>query len=221
MTPSSISTSILAGCCDPPCRCGTRRWLVARSPTRTSAICPRGGLLLGVRSARVGVPTWVAQRLWLGTLLFAAGAGVCHLARTLGAVGPGVIVARLAYELSPYSLQYIQQTSAILLPWASLGFWSPFAHPSLFGRALRAFMSGSSVGLALRPSDTARDARLCHVAGRGNERSLVAVPPSRAWHRICVGAGRPPARGATERGSKRACRSRSRPGRREGRDGLR
>ena len=31
---------------------------------------------------QLGVPDWVAQRLWLGTLLFAAGAGVVFLLRT-------------------------------------------------------------------------------------------------------------------------------------------
>ena len=93
--------------------------------------------------AELGVPMWVAQRLWMGTVLLAAGAGVCYLARTLGVNGPGVVVAGLAYELSPYFLQYIQQTSAILLPWAGLGWLVAFAvlavrrggwrYPALFG----------------------------------------------------------------------------------------
>ena len=30
----------------------------------------------------LGVPDWIAQRLWLGTILFAAGAGVVFLLRT-------------------------------------------------------------------------------------------------------------------------------------------
>ena len=38
---------------------------------------------------RLGVPDWVAQRLWLGSLLFAAGAGVLYLLRTFGLRGPG------------------------------------------------------------------------------------------------------------------------------------
>ena len=71
--------------------------------------------------AQLGVPTWVSQRLWMGTLVFAAGAGVRYLARTLGVTGPGAVVAGLAYALSPYFLQYIQQASAILLPWSGLG----------------------------------------------------------------------------------------------------
>jgi len=38
--------------------------------------------------AQLGVPIWVAQRLWVGTLLFAAGAGVWYLARVLGFCKP-------------------------------------------------------------------------------------------------------------------------------------
>ncbi len=29
----------------------------------------------------IGIPVWIAQRLWLGSILFAAGAGVLYLAR--------------------------------------------------------------------------------------------------------------------------------------------
>ena len=39
----------------------------------------------------LGVPDWIAQRLWLGTILFAASAGVAFLLRTWRvAVGPSV-----------------------------------------------------------------------------------------------------------------------------------
>ncbi|HMQ26416.1 MAG TPA: SDR family NAD(P)-dependent oxidoreductase, partial [Acidimicrobiales bacterium] len=84
----------------------------------------------------VGLPDWIAQRLWLGTVLFAAGAGIAYLLRTLGWVpagpptreGPwarrwwdlGLIVAVLAYALSPYVLAYAARLSVILLPWAAL-----------------------------------------------------------------------------------------------------
>src|SRR6516162_3041009 len=46
---------------------------------------------------RLGVPDWVAQRLWLGSLVVAAGFGVLYLARTLAIRGPGVPVAALLY----------------------------------------------------------------------------------------------------------------------------
>ena len=51
--------------------------------------------------AQLGVPVWVAQRLWMGTLLFAAGAGVLYLARTLGVNGPGAVVAGLGLRAEP------------------------------------------------------------------------------------------------------------------------
>ena len=36
----------------------------------------------------LGVPVWVAQRLWLGSILFVAGAGILYLCRVLGLDGP-------------------------------------------------------------------------------------------------------------------------------------
>lgn len=70
----------------------------------------------------LGVPVWVVQRLWLGTILFGAGLGVLYLSRILGLKGPGPTAAALAYMLSPYFLQYSGRISVILLPWAGLPF---------------------------------------------------------------------------------------------------
>ena len=70
----------------------------------------------------LGVPVWVAQRLWLGSILLAAGVGVLYLSRILGLRGPGPSAAALAYMLSPYFLQYAGRISVILLPWAGLPF---------------------------------------------------------------------------------------------------
>ena len=69
---------------------------------------------------RFGVPDWVAQRLWLGSILFVAAAGVLYLFRTFGIRGPGVVVGALAYMLTPYSLDYAARISVLLLPWAAL-----------------------------------------------------------------------------------------------------
>ncbi len=69
-----------------------------------------------------GVPVWVAQRLWLGSILFLAGVGILYLSRVLGLSGPGPTAAALAYMLSPYFLQYAGRISVILLPWAGLPF---------------------------------------------------------------------------------------------------
>ncbi|HWD72852.1 MAG TPA: alpha-(1-_3)-arabinofuranosyltransferase family protein, partial [Actinomycetota bacterium] len=106
----------------------------------------------------IGVPVWVAQRLWIGSLLFAAGMGMLFLVRTLAAAGtgppagatagdgtwrsavaigtnwrtPAVTVAALAFMLSPYVLQYEARISALLMPWAALPWLVAFV-----ARALR------------------------------------------------------------------------------------
>ena len=69
---------------------------------------------------QAGLPDWVAQRLWLGSLLFAAGAGVLFLLRTWGLRGAPALVAALAYALSPYLLDYAARISVILMPWSAL-----------------------------------------------------------------------------------------------------
>jgi SAM-dependent methyltransferase len=73
------------------------------------------------------VPTWIAQRLWMGTLVFAAGTGVRYLARQLGIAAWGQLAAALCYMLTPYIIDYLARTSAILMPWAGLGWLVGFA----------------------------------------------------------------------------------------------
>ncbi len=68
----------------------------------------------------LGVPAWVAQRLWLGTILLFAGLGMLYLMRTLKVRGPGVAVAAVVFLLSPYALDFSARLSVILLPWAGL-----------------------------------------------------------------------------------------------------
>ena len=77
--------------------------------------------------AELHVPLWIAQRLWMGTLLFAAGAGVVYLCRTLGLTGPGRYVATVAFMFTPYVLQYAGRISVILMPWAGLPWMIAFA----------------------------------------------------------------------------------------------
>ena len=81
--------------------------------------------------ANLGVPTWVAQRLWLGSILFGAGLGVLYLLRTLHLRGPGVIVAALVYMLSPYTLQYASRLSILLIAWSALPWMIALAARSL------------------------------------------------------------------------------------------
>ncbi len=69
---------------------------------------------------RVGAPDWVAQRLWLGSILFLAGAGTVYLLRTLRWRGPEVWAAAFAYALTPYVLTVAARLSIILLPFAAL-----------------------------------------------------------------------------------------------------
>lgn len=69
---------------------------------------------------KLGSPAWVAQRLWLGSLLFAAALGVLFLLRTFGLRGPGVVVAALAFMCTPYVLDYAARISVLLMPWAAL-----------------------------------------------------------------------------------------------------
>lgn len=70
---------------------------------------------------KLGVPMWVGQRIWLGSLLFFAGAGVLYLCRTIRLTGPGAVAAAVLFMLSPYLLDYSARMSALLLPWAGLG----------------------------------------------------------------------------------------------------
>ncbi|MGH2685282.1 MAG: alpha-(1-_3)-arabinofuranosyltransferase domain-containing protein, partial [Actinomycetota bacterium] len=83
---------------------------------------------------QLGLPDWVAQRLWLATILFAAGAGVLFLARTLEWRGAGPVVAALAFMLSPYPLAVAARISVLLLPWAAL--------PWMVGIVIRAVRRG-------------------------------------------------------------------------------
>ena len=76
--------------------------------------------------AELHVPLWIAQRLWLGTILFAAGAGMLYLCRTLRLSGAGCYVASLAFMFTPYVLQYSGRISVILLPWSGLPWMMAF-----------------------------------------------------------------------------------------------
>jgi hypothetical protein len=68
----------------------------------------------------LGVPAWVSQRLWFGSILFAAAVGVLYLLRTLDVRGPGAPVAAVVFMLTPYTLDFAARLSVILLPWAGL-----------------------------------------------------------------------------------------------------
>src|SRR5262245_19681614 len=107
----------------------------------------------------VGIPDWMAQRLWWGTIIFVAGAGVAYLLRTLGWRGAGVVVATFAYALSPYILTLVARLSAILLPFAGLPWLVAFTirtvrargwrYPALFALTVATCGSGNATALLL------------------------------------------------------------------------
>jgi len=68
----------------------------------------------------VGAPTWIAQRLWLGSLTFAAALGARWLARSLGLGRLAALAAALVYACTPYQLAFTARTSVLLLPWVGL-----------------------------------------------------------------------------------------------------
>ncbi len=70
--------------------------------------------------AELHVPLWMAQRLWMACLLYAAGAGALYLCRVVGLSGAGRYVAALGYMFTPYVLQYAGRISVILMPWSGL-----------------------------------------------------------------------------------------------------
>lgn len=69
---------------------------------------------------KLGVPDWVAQRLWWGTLLFVAGLGVVYLLRRFDWPAAAIWPAAVAYALTPYVLTHITRLSGVLLPFTGL-----------------------------------------------------------------------------------------------------
>jgi hypothetical protein len=72
---------------------------------------------------QLGVPMWIGQRFWMGSLFFAAGTGAWKLCRLLGVNRTGQAAAALAYMLSPFVIDDIARQSAVVMPWAALGWF--------------------------------------------------------------------------------------------------
>ncbi|HEX6569510.1 MAG TPA: alpha-(1-_3)-arabinofuranosyltransferase family protein, partial [Acidimicrobiales bacterium] len=129
---------------------------------------------------QVGVPDWAAQRIWWGTIIFGAGAGVAYLLRTLGWDGPGVTGATFVYALTPYLLTLVARLSAILLPFVALPWLIAFAirtartrgwrYPALF--ALTVATCGSVNATALLLVGVAPVLWLAHAVWVAGEISL-------------------------------------------------
>lgn len=137
---------------------------------------------------RIGVPDWVAHRLWIAALMIAAGLGVRWMARVLGLSPLAALVAALVYQLSPYILPYVSRTSVLLLPWAGLG-WivgctvlatrlGRWRYPSLI--ALIVFTVGAVNATALAMIIPAPALWLVHTVWRGDA----------TWRRVAATAGK-------------------------------
>ena len=108
---------------------------------------------------RLGVPDWIAQRLWWGTLLFAAVAGVAYLLRIFRLPPAAVWPAALAYGLSPYAVAYLGRLSGVLLPAIGLPWLlgltirsiqvRSWRHPALFALVVATVGSVNLTALAL------------------------------------------------------------------------
>jgi len=81
-----------------------------------------------------GMPDWVAQRIWLGSISLAAALGARWLFRMLGTGRAGAIAGALVYMLTPYQLAFTARISVLLLAWAGL--------PWLVGLTMRAVRRG-------------------------------------------------------------------------------
>ena len=68
----------------------------------------------------LGVPDWIAQRIWMGGISFLAALGAYVLFRTLWSDRRAAFVGGLVYGLSPFVLGQITGQSALLLPFCAL-----------------------------------------------------------------------------------------------------
>ncbi|MGH2802012.1 MAG: alpha-(1-_3)-arabinofuranosyltransferase domain-containing protein, partial [Thermoleophilaceae bacterium] len=100
----------------------------------------------------LGLPMWVLQRLWLGTLLLLAGWGVVRL---MGALLPSPsrvaeAGAALAFTLSPYVVLYTSRGTVTLLAYAALPWLMLAVHRGL--RKPRGWLWPAAIGLLLAAS---------------------------------------------------------------------
>lgn len=114
----------------------------------------------------IGVPDWVAHRLWIGSIMLAAGLGVLWCARLLGLGPVAAFAAAITYQLSLYVLPYVSRTSVMLLPWAGLGWILAFT--------IRATRRRSW-------TDPAAIALVVLTVGAVNATALAMIIPAPAW----------------------------------------
>ncbi len=130
----------------------------------------------------IAVPDWIAHRLWIGTIMFAAGTGVWWLARQLRLVPVAALAAGVVYQTSPYLLAYVSRTSLLLLPWAGLG-W-------IVALTVRATRRPPDIGWRRRWFEPAAIALIVATIGSTNATALVLIAPAPALWLVRVAIGR-------------------------------
>ena len=87
--------------------------------------------------AELHIPMWVGQRIYLSALFLAAGGGVLFVGRLLKLNPAGRFAGAMLYMLSPFILDYISRSTALLLPWAGFGWMLGFTILALRTRQWR------------------------------------------------------------------------------------
>jgi hypothetical protein len=135
----------------------------------------------------LGLPMWVTQRLWLGTLMLLAGWGAVRLMRALLPGGGRVAesAAALVFVLSPYVVLYTSRGTVTLLAYAALPWLMLAVHRGL--RDPRGWLWPAAIGLLLAASGGGVNAAVIALALLGPlallayELLLGDVTRSAAW----------------------------------------
>ncbi len=97
-------------------------------PSRTSGSCSRWARTTGWSNA-IGYPHLDRPALLDGHVVLRRGYRRVGLCRLLGISRTGRVAAALAYMLTPFVIDYIARISAIVMPWAALGWMDGVDHP--------------------------------------------------------------------------------------------
>lgn len=89
----------------------------------------------------LGMPAWLIQRVWIGSILFGASFGAFTLFRRLWGRSPAILVGSIAYGFSLYPLGQVTGQSGLLLPFV--------AFPWLVLAAIKSIRSSSWSGPAV------------------------------------------------------------------------
>lgn len=75
---------------------------------------------------RLGIPDWVAQRFWIGSIIFTAAAGALYLLDQVFPKRWVNVVGAVLYGFSPYVLGHVTGQSALLLPFSAFPYLVAF-----------------------------------------------------------------------------------------------